>query len=131
MEAAEVGLFGGFAVEGVKIFAQEDAGAEMIVESFFVIDGLGPAVVDGEQGAAVAEAGDENPVAMDERVGIVGVPAGFPGKAPEFAPGLGFDGDEMFGGEDEDGFLAIGMEQHRSGVPSGVSAVQPDEAASA
>src|SRR5436309_2114558 len=110
VEAAEVGLVPRFAVEGIEIFAEEDAGAEVVVEDFGVVNDLGPVVRYRQQRAAAAVGGDENAVAPDKRIRIVGVVAGFPREAPKFAARCGIESDQMFGGEDEDRFLAAVVE---------------------
>src|SRR5437867_12319730 len=97
MDAAEIGLLLGFAVEGIKIFAEKDAGAEMIVQSLFIVNDLGLALANSEQGATSTEAGDKNLLAINQRVGIIGVTTGFSGETRKLVAGLRFHGYYMFG----------------------------------
>src|ERR1035441_3525112 len=85
----------------------------------------------GKQPAATAEAGDEDALAADQRVRVIGVPVRLPGQAPEFAPGLRFQGDQVLGGKDQHRLFAAGDKACRAGVAGGVGAVGPDDTARA
>src|SRR4051812_6239625 len=107
MQAAEVSLVMGFATKGVQVIAQPDTRAEMTVESFAGVNQFRAIKMQANQFAAMAVAGEQDRIAMNNRITNVRVVAAFERITPEDVASGWIESDQAFGGKNQSDFFAL------------------------